>query len=123
MKRLEKLMVNMETVELPRDDAVKLLTDKLRDLDNRIENILQRWNQPSTEIFLERARTGALDNAEMDAITLTNLLVERNHFDDFLTSIKSKTLNQRNDPLDDWLSTIYEDGEETDAVKEHDVTS
>ena len=67
----------MDIVKLPRDDAVRLITDKLREIDNRIQKILQRWNQPSTEVFLERTRTGDLEDAEIDAITLTNLIEER----------------------------------------------
>ena len=70
-------MILMDIVKLPREDAVRLITDKLREIDNRIQKILQLWNQPSTEVFLERTRTGDLEDAEIDAITLTNLIEER----------------------------------------------
>ncbi len=66
----------MNTVELPRDEALSLLTEKLRNIDLRMQQILERWNQPSAEVFLEKTRIGELEDAEMDAIILTNLIEE-----------------------------------------------
>ncbi len=49
---------------------------KLRVLKRAIDEILNRWNESSTEIFLEKARTGVYRDAEMDAIELRQLLLD-----------------------------------------------
>ena len=67
----------MTEVTLPRDEILKMLGQQMSRLDKRILRIVNRWNQVSVEAFLEKAKKGEIENAEMDAIVMTNLLEER----------------------------------------------
>lgn len=41
-----------------------------------INSILKKWNQESVEILIQRAKSGELEEAEHDAILLTNYIDE-----------------------------------------------
>ena len=54
-----------------------LLNCKLKQITDRINSILERWHYTSETQFLEDGRTGKMEEAESDAISLTNLLEKR----------------------------------------------
>ncbi len=75
------------TTELEKETAMDLIRYKLRDIQNMIEDILNRWNEVSNEQFLENARNGHHINAENDAIDLRQLIVEEETLNQLLGSI------------------------------------
>jgi hypothetical protein len=52
--------------------------------------------------------------------TITNYVLER--FDDFIKDYRTKTEHDKQDTLLNWINTPFDGEEQTDAVKEHDVT-
>jgi len=67
----------METVTLDRKTAEDLVNTKISLLVERINKILRKWNYDDVDKLLEDARTGKIEEAEMDAISLTNLIDQR----------------------------------------------
>ena len=57
--------------------AEELVDFKLQQITEFINEILNNWNYLSAEKFIKDAREGKLSEAEDDAITLTNLLDNR----------------------------------------------
>ena len=52
--------------------------------------------------------------------TITNYVLER--FDDFIKDHRTKLQYNKQDTLLNWINTPFDGEEQTDAVKEHDVT-
>ena len=55
----------------------ELLDSELAMINEKIDDILARWNYNSVELFLAHAADGTIKEAEMDAISLTNLVDKR----------------------------------------------
>ena len=66
----------MTQVKLDKSLAEDLITSKMRQLKQNINEILTRWNETSSKDFLEKAKTGVHENAEDDAIELRQLLAD-----------------------------------------------
>ena len=64
------------TVELEKNVAEDLITFKLQRTQSLISEILDRWNETSSEIFLRKAHDGTYPNSENDTIDLRQLLLE-----------------------------------------------
>ena len=64
----------MSSVSLDTDLALNLVNSKLTSVTKEIEEILARWEYDDADLFLKDAREGKLEEAEDDAIDLTNLL-------------------------------------------------
>lgn len=77
----------MTQVKLDKSIAEDLITSKLRILQQQIDSILNRWNEPSSKNFLEKARTGIYKNAEEDAVELRQLLLDYKKFQDLLKNL------------------------------------
>ena len=60
--------------------AEDLVNTKLSLIRERIDGILTTWNYKDVDLFLQDARTGTIEEAEMDAISLTNLLDQREKY-------------------------------------------
>jgi hypothetical protein len=63
-------------VSMDKDIAEDLISYKLRNIQEQINQILNRWNETKTSAFLEKAKNGAYSEAENDAIDLKQLLHE-----------------------------------------------
>jgi hypothetical protein len=50
---------------------------KLSQITLRINDILEKWHYTSEKVFLNDAREGKIEEAENDAISMTNLLDQR----------------------------------------------
>ena len=61
------------SVEIKQETAKDLITFKLEHLSKLIDSILAKWNQNNIEEFLSKARSGELENAELDAISLKQI--------------------------------------------------
>ena len=44
-----------------------------------IDTILTKWNYTNPDLFLQHAKDGTIEEAELDAITLKQLLKERKY--------------------------------------------
>jgi len=58
---------------IKQDIAEDLISYKLRNIQEQINQILNRWNETETSSFLEKAKNGAYSEAENDAIDLKQL--------------------------------------------------
>ena len=72
------------TITLDEDIAIDLIETKLQLLDDEITTILQKWSKDTIDDFLEAARTGIIEEAEDDAIDMTNLRDRRDEFSKLL---------------------------------------
>lgn len=70
-------MRRMTTVKLEKSEVEDLINYKLRNLNKEIQNILDRWNETSTNQFTEKARNGTYEEAENDAIDIRQLVLEQ----------------------------------------------
>jgi len=67
----------MTLVSIEKELAEELIDLKLQRIVEYINEILITWNYRSAEKFIKDARDGKLPESEDDAITLTNLLDNR----------------------------------------------
>nr|MDO8110651.1 hypothetical protein [Candidatus Sigynarchaeota archaeon] len=68
----------MATISVKKEVLEDLVDFKLRFIATEINRILTKWNRKSIDQFLKDAREGVLEEAEDDAIDLTNLVDQRN---------------------------------------------
>jgi hypothetical protein len=74
-------------VHLDKDVAEDLISYKLRNIQEQINNILKRWNESDASAFLEKAKNGTYSEAENDAIDLKQLLLEEKRLNKLFNSI------------------------------------
>ncbi len=55
----------------------ELLDTKLAVITDKINSILSEWHYNSIELFLKHATDGTIEEAESDAISMTNLVDRR----------------------------------------------
>lgn len=63
-------------VKIERDTFEELVIFKLEHLQNLIRSILDKWNEENSDDFISKARSGELKDAEMDAISIRQLLAD-----------------------------------------------
>ena len=76
------------TITLENEIAEDLIKFKLQSVQETLSKILTNWNQDNAEDFIEKARSGELPEAEMDAITVRQLISDLEKFELLLKSIK-----------------------------------
>lgn len=67
----------MTEVSINKEILDDLVDFKLGHIVQEIRRILEQWNYRSVDLFLEHARDGTLRDAEMDAIALRQLELQR----------------------------------------------
>nr|MDO8113348.1 hypothetical protein [Candidatus Sigynarchaeota archaeon] len=67
----------MTTVSVEKKLFEELLDSKLAVISEKINKILAKWNYNSVELFLTHAADGTIEEAESDAISMTNLVDKR----------------------------------------------
>ena len=77
----------MKTIPIERDLAKDLVETKLRFIKEKITIILDKWKQISTTEMINRTRAGELPEAEVDAISLTNLVKKRDELELLLIKV------------------------------------
>ena len=70
----------MATIPVEKEILEDLVNTMLNQLTQKINAILTKWNYTSIEDFLQHSANGTLQEAEMDAISLTNLLERKNFY-------------------------------------------
>jgi hypothetical protein len=67
----------MATVKIGNDVLDDLVGFKLKYIVQEMQRILEQWNYRSIDLFLAQAKDGTLKGAEMDAIALRQLMINR----------------------------------------------
>ncbi len=67
----------MATIPVEKELLEDLLNSKLKQITQKINAMLEKWQYSSIELFLQDASNGKIQEAEMDAISLTNLIDRR----------------------------------------------
>ncbi|WP_371804107.1 hypothetical protein [Candidatus Lokiarchaeum ossiferum] len=75
------------SVEINQEIAQELITFKLEHLSKIINETLEKWNETNADEFIDKARNGILKNAEMDAISIRQILADYKRLKELLTSI------------------------------------
>ena len=73
-------------VYLEKEVAEDLVFYKLRNIQENIHKILNRWNEIEASTFLEKAKNGTYSEAENDAIDLNQLLLEETKLNALINS-------------------------------------
>ena len=63
-------------VSIDKEILDDLISFKLKRIQGFIQEILDRWNETSSDVFIKKARNGTYPNAENDAIELRQQLLE-----------------------------------------------
>ena len=79
----------MARVSIDKELLMNLLDFKLNHLKEEIDRILNKWNYISSTEFLKHAKDGTLSEAEMDAITMRQLITDYNKLRDLLDLVTS----------------------------------
>ena len=76
------------TVSLDSTVAKELISFKLNSLQTTFNDILYFWNHDTFEQFIDNATSGILENAEMDAIIVRQLVNDIDKLQSLLKSLK-----------------------------------
>ena len=76
-------------VSIERETAKELISFKLHHIQDLIHSILNKWDQENTDDFISKAKSGLLENAEMDAITMRQLILDYERLKELLDSLIS----------------------------------
>lgn len=76
-------------VSIERETLKELITFKLQHLQDLISSILDKWGEDNSDDFISKAKSGDLENAEMDAITMRQLIVDYNKLQKLFHSVSS----------------------------------
>ena len=74
----------MATISIRKELAIDLIKTKIELLNSKINKILQKWGQQTAEEMITKTREGLLEEAEGDAIVLTNLLEKLKELENLL---------------------------------------
>ena len=76
-------------VSIERETVKELITFKLQHIQDLIRSILDKWGVDNSDDFISKAKSGELENAEMDAITMRQLIADYNKLRELLDSVTS----------------------------------
>lgn len=74
-------------VSLPYGVALELIESKVRELNQRIDSILTKWNQTDIEAFQGGVQHGDIPEAETDAIIIGNLAEKLDIYNQLLQNL------------------------------------
>ncbi|MHA1854684.1 MAG: hypothetical protein ACTSYY_01470 [Promethearchaeota archaeon] len=83
----------MTLISIEKEILENLVSFKLKRIQTIIQEILDRWKENSTTLFIEKARNGKYENAENaenDAIELRQLLLEEKKLNELLKKYNTK---------------------------------
>lgn len=76
-------------VSIERETAKELITFKIQHIQDLINSILDKWKEENSDDFISKAKSGELENAEMDAITMRQLIADHKRLKELLDSVTS----------------------------------
>ncbi len=68
--------------------AEDLIKFKLKSIQETIRKILDKWHESNIDDFLNKAKIGELPDAELDAITIKQLVKDLDKLENLLKQIK-----------------------------------
>ena len=77
------------SIKIERKTFEELITFKLQHLQNLMRSILNKWKEENSEEFISKARNGELKDAEMDAISIRQLLADYDRLKNIYDSVVS----------------------------------
>ena len=77
------------SIKIERETFEELITFKLHHLQNLMRSILDKWNEENSEDFISKAKSGELKEAEMDAISMRQLLADYDRLKNIYDSVAS----------------------------------
>ena len=78
------------SVKIERKTLQELIVFKLQHIQNLMRSILEKWKEENSEDFILKAKNGELKDAEMDAITMRQLLADYDRLKNIYDSIASE---------------------------------
>ncbi|MHA1659677.1 MAG: hypothetical protein ACTSUT_11220 [Promethearchaeota archaeon] len=76
-------------VSIERETVKELITFKLQHTQDLIRSIINKWDMDNFDDFMTKAKSGELENAEMDAISVRQLITDYNRLKDLLDTVIS----------------------------------
>ena len=76
-------------VSIERETVKELISFKLHHIQDLIRSILDKRGEENSDDFISKAKSGELENAEMDAITMRQLIADYNKLRELLDSVNS----------------------------------
>ena len=76
-------------ISIERETVEELISFKLHHIQELIHSILDKWDEDNTDDFISKAKSGILNDAEMDAISMRQLVVNYQKLKELLDSITS----------------------------------
>jgi len=73
--------------KIDRETVIELIVFKVKHFKETIDSILKKWNESNSYDFISKAKTGEIEDAEMDAITIKQLVADSNKLQSLLDSI------------------------------------
>ena len=77
------------SIKIERKTLEELIIFKLQHLQSLMRSILEKWKEENSEDFISKAKSGELEDAEMDAITMRQLLADYDRLKSIYDSIAS----------------------------------
>ena len=77
-------------VSIKRETAKELISFKLQHIQETIQNLLNKWGEDYVDEFLSKAKKGFLEDADMDAISIHQLIIDYKRLQKLLESIKAE---------------------------------
>ncbi|MHA1521059.1 MAG: hypothetical protein ACTSRK_12825 [Promethearchaeota archaeon] len=77
----------MALISIEKELLENLVNFKLKRIQTLIQEILDRWKENSTTVFIEKARKGIYENSENDAIELRQMLLEEKKLHELISKI------------------------------------
>lgn len=76
-------------VSIELDTLKELITFRLHHTHDLIRSILDKWGEKNSDDFISKAKSGELENAEMNGITMRQLMADYNKLRELLDSVSS----------------------------------
>jgi len=77
------------SIKIERKTLEELIIFKLQHVQNLMRSILEKWKEENSEDFISKAKSGDLKDAELDAITMRQLLADYDRLKGIYDSVAS----------------------------------
>ena len=75
------------SIKIERETLEELITFKMQHLQTFMRSLLNKWEEENSEDFIQKAKSGELKDAEMDAISMRQLLADHDRLKSIHDSI------------------------------------
>jgi hypothetical protein len=78
------------SVTLDSSVVEELVKFKLKSIQDTTNAILEKWHESNADDFIRKARTGEIPDAELDAITVRQLVMDLDRLEQLLKDVKQR---------------------------------